>query len=88
MKLRTFLKFTMAAAAALAFTTGATAQTAPYKPEYKMSLVVGTAFPWGKGGQIWADLVKERTQGRINIKLYTGMSLIQADQTRAFSALR
>ncbi len=53
-----------------------------------MSLVLGTAFPWGKGGQIWADLVKERTQGRINIKLYPGVSLIQGDQTREFSALR
>ena len=59
-----------------------------YKPEYKMSLVVGTAFPWGKGGEIWANLVKERTQGRINIKLYPGVSLIQGDQTREFSALR
>jgi TRAP-type C4-dicarboxylate transport system substrate-binding protein len=32
--------------------------------------------------------VKERTQGRINIKLYPGVSLIQGDQTREFSALR
>ena len=87
MKLRSFLKLTLAAAAALTLATGASAQSA-YKPEYRMSLVVGTAFPWGKGGQIWADLVKERTQGRINIKLYPGVSLIQGDQTREFSALR
>ena len=53
-----------------------------------MSLVLGPAFPWGKGGQIWSELVKERTQGRINIKLYPGVSLIQGDQTREFSALR
>jgi TRAP-type transport system periplasmic protein len=59
-----------------------------YKEEYKMSLVVGTAFPWGKGGEIWANLVKERTDGRINIKLYPGVSLVQGDQTREFSALR
>jgi tripartite ATP-independent transporter DctP family solute receptor len=32
--------------------------------------------------------VKERTQGRINMKLYPGVSLIQGDQTREFSALR
>ena len=32
--------------------------------------------------------MKERTQGRINIKLYPGVSLIQGDQTREFSALR
>jgi tripartite ATP-independent transporter DctP family solute receptor len=59
-----------------------------YKAEYKMSLVVGTAFPWGKGGEIWANLVRERTQGRINIKLYPGVSLVQGDQTREFSAIR
>jgi TRAP-type transport system periplasmic protein len=59
-----------------------------YKPEYKMSLVLGTSFPWGKGGEIWADLVRERTAGRINIKLYPGTSLVQGDQTREFSALR
>ena len=39
-------------------------------------------------GKLWADMVRERTQGRINIKLYPGTSLIQGDQTREFSALR
>jgi tripartite ATP-independent transporter DctP family solute receptor len=53
-----------------------------------MSLVLGPPTPWGMAGKIWADLVKERTQGRINIKLYPGVSLIQGDQTREFSALR
>jgi len=61
---------------------------AKYKSEYRMSLVLGTAFPWGKGGELWADKVRERTQGRINIKLYPGTSLVQGDQTREFSALR
>jgi tripartite ATP-independent transporter DctP family solute receptor len=73
------------AAAALA-PAGAMAQT--YKPEYKMSLVLGPAFPWGKGGEIWADLVRQRTNGRINIKLYPGTSLVAGDQTREFSAIR
>jgi tripartite ATP-independent transporter DctP family solute receptor len=84
---RTVLGLAAVATALAMFSTGAMAQ-ANYKPEYKMSLVVGTAFPWGKGGEIWANLVKERTQGRINIKLYPGVSLIQGDQTREFSALR
>ncbi|MEO6856461.1 MAG: DctP family TRAP transporter solute-binding subunit [Rhodoferax sp.] len=86
MKVRSFLALAVATAAMLA-TTGSIAQTS-YKPEYKMSLVLGTAFPWGKGGEIWANMVRERTQGRINIKLYPGVSLIQGDQTREFSALR
>jgi TRAP-type transport system periplasmic protein len=87
LKLRRTLVGLVAAAAALgAMSTTAMAQS--YKSEYRMSLVLGTAFPWGKGGQIWADLIKERTNGRINIKLYPGVSLIQGDQTREFSALR
>ncbi len=89
MKLRTFLMSTVAAAATLAFTApAALAQQAAYKSEYRLSLVLGTAFPWGKGGELWANKVRERTQGRINIKLYPGVSLIQGDQTREFSALR
>lgn len=84
---RTLLGLAAAATALAALPLAATAQAA-YKPEYKMSLVVGPAFPWGKGGEIWANLVRERTQGRINIKLYPGVSLIQGDQTREFSALR
>ncbi len=86
LKRKTFLALAMASAA-LAFTAAAPAQTA-YKSEYKMSLVLGPAYPWGKGGEIWANLVRERTQGRINIKLYPGVSLIQGDQTREFSAIR
>ena len=85
MKFKTILGLALAATA-LTFTAAAPAQT--YKPEYKMSLVLGPAFPWGKGGEIWANLVRERTQGRINIKLYPGVSLIQGDQTREFSAIR
>lgn len=74
------------AAGAMAMASATMAQN--YKDEYKMSLVVGTAFPWGQGGQMWADMVRERTNGRINIKLYPGVSLVNGDQTREFAALR
>jgi tripartite ATP-independent transporter DctP family solute receptor len=87
MKFRRSLLGLLAVAAALGgFSVAAQAQS--YKAEYKMSLVLGPPTPWGEAGRIWADLVKERTQGRINIKLYPGVSLIQGDQTREFSALR
>ena len=78
-----------AAAGAMAATIAmpALAQT-KYKDEYKLSTVVGPAFPWGKGAEIWIDLVKQRTNGRINIKLYPGVSLVQGDQTREFTAIR
>ncbi len=51
-------------AAALAFTALAAAlpaQAADYKSEYKLSIVVGTNFPWGQGAVIWSDLVRQRT---------------------------
>ena len=90
MKRRSLLRLT-AASAACAATIGlpryAFAQGA-YKAEYKMSTVVPPAFAWGKGGEIFATLVRERTGGRINIKQYPGASLVQGQQDREFSAMR
>ena len=59
-----------------------------YRAEYKMSTVVPPAFAWGKGGEIFANLVRERTNGRINIKQYPGSSLVQGQQDRELSAMR
>jgi tripartite ATP-independent transporter DctP family solute receptor len=59
-----------------------------YAAEYRLSTVVGTAFPWGKAGERWGELVRQRTNGRINIKMYPGASLVAGDQTREFSAIR
>jgi tripartite ATP-independent transporter DctP family solute receptor len=75
-------------AAALTLTPLAAAQQGKYQPEYRLSTVVGTAFPWGKGGEIWGNLVRERTKGKINIKMYPGASLVSGDQTREFTAIR
>jgi TRAP-type transport system periplasmic protein len=86
MKRRVFLKATAATAGTLVFPAIAIGQQ--YKAEYKMSTVVPPAFAWGKGGEIFANLVRERTNGRINIKQYPGSSLVQGDQTREFSAMR
>jgi len=74
-------------AAALTASLPAIAQQ-NYQPEYRLSTVLGTAFPWGKGGERWIELVKEKTQGRINIKMYPGTSLVAGDQTREFTAIR
>ncbi len=87
-KFRRTLMALLAAAAALGAVSTAAVAESVYKAEYRMSLVLGPPTPWGQAGKMWADLVKERTQGRINIKLYPGVSLIQGDQTREFSALR
>jgi tripartite ATP-independent transporter DctP family solute receptor len=64
------------------------AQAQSYKAEYKVSTVLGAPFPWGLSAQRWADLVKERTGGRIIMKVYPGTSLVGGDQTREFTAMR
>lgn len=74
-------------AAAVAMPRFAWAQAA-YKAEYRMSTVVPPAFAWGRGGEIFANLVRERTNGRINIKQYPGASLVQGQQDREFAAMR
>jgi TRAP-type C4-dicarboxylate transport system substrate-binding protein len=85
MKRRQLILGASAASIALPRTTHA---QAAYKAEYKMSTVVPPAFAWGKGGEIFANLVRERTAGRINIKQYPGASLVQGQQDREFSAMR
>ena len=59
-----------------------------YQAEYRLSTVVGSAFPWGKAGERWGDIVRQKTGGRINIKMYPGTSLVAGDQTREFTAIR
>ena len=59
-----------------------------YKAEYKMSTVVPPPIAWGTAGKTFADLVRERTSGRINMKQYPGASLVQGQQDREFSAMR
>jgi tripartite ATP-independent transporter DctP family solute receptor len=66
----------------------ATAQAADYKDEYKVSVVLGTPFPWGIAAEEWAKLVEERTDGRISMKVYPGTQLVQGDQTKEFTAMR
>lgn len=87
MKRRSLIHLATGTAAAIALPRFAHAQGA-YKAEYKMSTVVPPAFAWGKGGEIFGNLVRERTAGRINIKQYPGSSLVQGQQDREFSAMR
>ncbi len=87
MKRRALIQVAGGLAATAALPRFAHAQ-APYKAEYRMSTVVPPAFAWGKGGEIFGDLVRERTGGRINIKQYPGASLVQGQQDREFAAMR
>ncbi|MBL8660391.1 MAG: DctP family TRAP transporter solute-binding subunit [Rhodospirillales bacterium] len=61
---------------------------ADYKPEYKVSTVLGPPFPWGVAAEKWAELVAQRTDGRIVMKVYSGSQLVQGDQTKEFTAMR
>jgi len=80
-----FIKaLTLAAIAAVV----ATPAMAEYKKEYKVSTVLPAPFPWGVAADKWVELVKERTEGRINLKVYTGTQLVSGDQTKEFTALR
>ncbi|NWF53390.1 MAG: DctP family TRAP transporter solute-binding subunit [Syntrophaceae bacterium] len=61
---------------------------AAYKPEYKLSVVVAQNNPWGMSAQKFADLVKERTGGKINIKCYFAGQLFAGMQTNEFLITR
>ena len=77
----------LAGAAALAL-AGAPAAAQEYKSEFRVSTVVPAPFPWGIAAETWAELVAERTDGRINMVIYPGAQLVQGDQTREFTAMR
>ena len=86
--MKQLLAVSIALALGLCPLTPNAAQAADYKAEYRLSTVLGPAFAWGKAGERWAELVKQKTDGRINVKLYPGTSLVGGDQTREFSAIR
>ncbi len=75
-----------AAASSLAAPAISRAQT--LKSEYKVSVVGNRPIPLSVGAFRWAELVTERTQGRINMKVYPGSSLVGGDQTRELVAMR
>ncbi len=57
---------------------------AAYKPEYKMSVRTTQTSPWGAGAQKFADIVREKSGGQINIKVYYNGALFADDQTKEF----
>ncbi|GAB4222004.1 MAG: DctP family TRAP transporter solute-binding subunit [Spirochaetales bacterium] len=67
--------------------SGGTKEGFKPKAEYTMQVTVGPAFDWGKGAQLWADLIKEKTQGKINVKPYFGSSLLAGKQTNWYQAV-
>ena len=56
--------------------------------EYSVSTVLSDAFPWGQAASKWAELVEERSEGRITLRVYDNAQLVAGDQTKEFSAMR
>jgi tripartite ATP-independent transporter DctP family solute receptor len=67
----------------LSFLAGTNVWAKRFKKEYKLQVTVGPNFYWGQGAAKFAELVKEKTDGRINIKPYYGSSLLQGAQLKS-----
>ena len=59
------------------------ALAADFKKEYKLQVNVGPSFYWGIGATKFADLVREKTNGQINIKPYFGSALLKGAQLKS-----
>lgn len=86
MQLKKWFNLGMASLAVSA--TIGTAAFAQESKEYSVSTVLGDAYPWGQMAEKWAELVKERSDGRITLKVYPNAQLVSGDQTKEFSAMR
>jgi TRAP-type C4-dicarboxylate transport system substrate-binding protein len=56
--------------------------------EYKLSTALSPAYALGRAAARWAELVGEKSAGRLRIKLHPGATLAQRDPAREFAALR
>ncbi len=71
------------AATALALVFPGPSQAGKFKKEYKMTVVVTAGYYWGQGALKFAELVKEKTNGRINIKPYWRSQLLKGAQLKS-----
>ncbi|MGE5855688.1 MAG: TRAP transporter substrate-binding protein DctP, partial [Syntrophaceae bacterium] len=85
---KSFVVALFVAAVALAWLTPSPAIAADYKAEYKLSTVLAKPMPWGIAGERWAELINQKTNGRIKVKQYPGTSLVGGDQTKEYTAIR
>ena len=75
-------------AVALAGAAVLTASLSAQARELSVSTVLSDAFPWGQAAEKWAELVAERTEGELTLRVYPNSQLVAGDQTREFSAMR
>jgi tripartite ATP-independent transporter DctP family solute receptor len=70
-------------ALSLVFFFASAASAGSFKKEYKMTVNVGPQFYWGMGAVKFAELVKQKTNGQINIKPYYGSALLKGAQLKS-----
>ena len=56
--------------------------------ELKLSVAVGPAYALGMAGDRWAKRISERSDGRLQVKVFAGATLAQRDPAREFVALK
>lgn len=78
----------LASALAAPLAAPAIARAQGHRPEYKLSVVGNRPIPFAEGAFQWAELVTQRSQGRINVRVYPGSQLVGGDQTRELLAMR
>ena len=78
----TLAMVTVVAFATLAFTVSVVCQSEAFTPkkEYKLTLNVGPTFYWGIGATKFAELVTQKTTGRITLKPYYNSMLLKGAQ--------
>jgi len=60
-----------------------TVSAGEFRKEYKLQVNVGPSFYWGMGAARFAELVEEKTSGRINVKPYFGSTLLKGAQLKS-----
>jgi tripartite ATP-independent transporter DctP family solute receptor len=58
------------------------AEEVKLKAEYKLTMNVAAQTKWGEGAMKFAELAKEYTKGKVNIKVYPNAMLTGGDQMR------
>ncbi|MFM1653607.1 DctP family TRAP transporter solute-binding subunit [Brevibacillus sp. B_LB10_24] len=58
------------------------------KIKLKMSVTTSETSTWYKGAQMWADKVKEKTNGRVEIKIYANEQLSNGNQPKGIELLQ
>ena len=81
MNLRNITLFLLITISTLLFCS--TGDAGGFKKEYKMTVNVGPNFYWGMGAIKFSDLVRKKTDGRINIKPYFGSALLKGAQLKS-----